>query len=100
MHFTSGVPRHSYFGPFIFTPFINDLPSVIFYAYILMYADDVKPIFLFTDSLHHSQLYDDLNAMKFWCSANQLHLNCSQCMFLAFNFSLPYLVNYTMDNTP
>ena len=45
-----GVPQGSHFGPVLFALFINDLPSVIIHANILMFADDLK-IFNALDSI-------------------------------------------------
>ena len=97
---TSGVPQGSHLGPLLFTLFINDLPNTLSHSSILMYADDVKLVFSYTDPLLHNCLQDDLNAMQHWCSANQLHLNFSKCMFMTFSRTRPFLAVYMIDSTP
>ena len=42
---TSGVPQGSILGPFLFVPFVNDLPVVLERCQILMYADDTVMYF-------------------------------------------------------
>jgi len=42
IYLTSGVLKGSHLGPFLYTLFINDLPSFVAHSRVLMYADDVK----------------------------------------------------------
>ena len=93
---SSGVPQGSHLGPLLFTLFINDLPSVITYSRVLMYADDVKLCVQYKDISFHSRLQSDLNSFQSWCCANLLHLNASKCKVMTFHRSSPLLAPYTL----
>lgn len=80
----SGVPQGSHIGPILFTLFINDLPTVVQYASILMYADDVKIFKSFNDEYEQNFLQTDLNNFYRWCQINLMDLNISKCKHMSF----------------
>ena len=95
---TSGVPQGSHIGPLLFLIYINDLPSVIDYSNILLYADDVK---LFrSDNSVVDYLQNDLDRLASWCELNLLNLNLSKCKHMAFGRKLNYHRLYSIAQTP
>jgi hypothetical protein len=89
---TSGVPKGSVLGPFLFNLFINDLCSSVQYCKLLIFADDVK-IFRVINSPHDCLvLQSDINCLSGWCIANSMRLNnakarlVSQTNLLTYNY--------------
>lgn len=81
---TSGVPQGSHLGPILFVLYLNDLPSIINFSKILMYADDVK-LFLSLNKVSDCSLLEhDLENLCEWCSANNMSLNLKKCKKLSF----------------
>ena len=52
----SGVLQDSHLGPLLFSLFMNDLPNIINFANILMYADDIKAFLSFNNFIEHAYL--------------------------------------------
>lgn len=77
----SGVPQGSVLGPLLFTLFINDLPSVLQYCSIHMFADDVQ-IYLHSCSISPSEMAQlintDLSNIFNWSCNNMLPINASK----------------------
>ena len=71
-----GVPQGSVLGPLLFIYFINDLPSVVKHAKIIMYTDDIV---LYCSNInpriavHCMQL--DLNSISKWCNQISMTIN-------------------------
>lgn len=78
---TSGVPQGSVLGPILFSCYINDLPTVLKYCSIQMYADDVQ---LYTGRIGPCvreltvMLNADLERVADWCKRNGLMINQSK----------------------
>lgn len=81
----SGVPQGSHIGPLLFVLFINDLPSVINNASILMYADDVKIFYSSNNIADFDLLKSDLVALTNWCEINCMSLNVDKCKHMSFS---------------
>lgn len=80
-HIVSGVPQGSVLGPLLFTLFINDLPSVLKYCSIHMFADDVQ-IYFHSCNLSSSEMAhlinEDLSNIYDWSCRNTLPINASK----------------------
>lgn len=81
----SGVPQGSHLGPVLFMLFINDLPEVIKYCKVLLYADDVKIFLSHKNCSDQIYLQDDLNSFHKWCNVNLMELNLKKCKHMHFS---------------
>lgn len=84
----SGIPQGSVLGPLLFCCFINDLPAVLKYCSIQLYADDAQ-LYIARISQRSSELIrmmnDDLKRVAEWCRRNGLLINHnkSKALFLS-----------------
>lgn len=93
---SSGVPQGSHIGPVLFTLFINDLPQVVQYCNILMYADDVKILLTYNDFSDYNLLQNDLNNLFSWCKLNLMDLNLEKCKHMRFSRKVFALVPFNL----
>ena len=80
---TSGVPQGSILGPFLFVPFVNDLPVVLERCQILMYADDTVMYFTASNAQEiSSTLTSELAKVNDWLVDNSLfiHQGKTECV--------------------
>ena len=97
---SSGVPQGSHLGPVLFSLFMNDLPSAIVDANILMFADDVKLYVTYDDPVGHLLLQGDLDRFFSWCSINLMELNLKKCKHMIFSRSKVYFdEDYLLDGS-
>lgn len=90
----SGVPQGSHLGPILFSLFINDLPNVIKFCNLLMYADDVKIFLTYKDKSDCNFLQMDLDSFYDWCNLNLMELNMKKCKYMRFWRRNCITVNY------
>lgn len=82
---TSGVPQGSILGPLLFLIFINDLPSYVDNAQILLFADDIKLFMNIHSSIDCNALQHDVSQIAIWCAANSLSLNPLKTKVVSFS---------------
>ena len=82
----SGVPQGSILGPLLFLVFINDLPTYINTAKLLLFADDTK---CYSTPSSSSHLQKDIDSLYQWSMLN-ISFNSSKTSYLRFcPISLP-----------
>lgn len=77
----SGVPQGSVLGPILFSLYINDLPSVVKYCSLHLFADDVQMYLDCTNKTIQeitSMINTDLEAIRSWSLTNTLKLNATK----------------------
>lgn len=96
----SGVPQGSHLGPLLFVMVMNDLPSFMTKAIVLIYADDVKiflPVKIIDDCL---LLQHDLRNFERFVDVNRLSINPSKCSVITYARRVqPIIFDYSLGHT-
>ena len=86
----------SHLGPLLFLIFINDLPTVIESSKILLFADDVKLFYSFSNDC--APLQNDLNNLVKWYKTNLMSFNLNKCKQMSFFRTSSPATTYHIDN--
>lgn len=85
----SGVPQGSVLGPLLFSLFINDLPSVLEFCSVHLFADDVQIYLCSDENLNIVEMQQKMNSDLFkiqrWSEHNFLPINPSKTKALFIN---------------
>lgn len=78
----SGVPQGSILGPLLFSLFINDLPSILDFCSVHLFADDVQIYYCAKknsdNQLISIEINQDLAKLQRWSEKNLLPINTSK----------------------
>jgi hypothetical protein len=92
----SGVPEGSVFGPILYDIYVNDMPSVVKFCQIVMYADDARVYIPGNVDNGHGKMVADLENIARWAHQWQLNLNLKKCAVVHMghnNLKFTYTLN-------
>ena len=84
---THDVPQGSILEPLLFSPYMNDLPSVVKFSSVESYVDDTKVYLSFPSKGIDScltKITEDLGLIAAWCCTNKLLINPSKTKLILF----------------
>jgi hypothetical protein len=91
---TSGVPQGSLLGPFLFSVYINDLPSYVSSSTgVGLFVDDTKLYRCIKNPSDALLLQEDIQGLPCCSNENHLHFNQSKCKILSITRKTSPLVS-------
>jgi len=81
----------------LFLIFINDLPLLVKFSIIFLFADDTKCHRMICNITDSGELQDDLNLLYQWSLNNQLYFGIPRCFLLGYHLKLP--TSYYLEDT-
>ena len=84
---THDVPQGSILEPLLFSPYMNDLPSVVKFSSVESYADYTKVYLSILSKDFDScltKVTEDLRLITVWCCTNKLLINPSKTKLILF----------------
>ena len=93
-----GVPQGSVLGPFLFSVYVNDFPSILQKCETHMYADDIQLVFpCEANNIQFSvnTINQELRSISQWAKQNRLKINPSK-----FKYMIIHNVSRSYENVP
>ena len=87
----SGIPQGSILGPLLFLIYINDIPDIIKFCLLFLFADDTKCIKTISSPLDSLKLQEDLNNLNLWSTHWNLLFGLSKIFLLSLKGNLQHL---------
>ena len=98
---TSGVPQGSILGPLLFLLYINDMPDVVSFCSISLFADDAKCFFKIRSLNDCVLLQQDIKSLLMWSYIWGMDFNIDKCNVLSITRNnLPFIFEYKILSKP
>ena len=97
---TSGVPQGSILSPLLFLLYINDMPDVVSFCSISLFADDAKCFFKIRSLNDCVLLQQDIESLLMWSYIWGMDFNIDRCNVLSTRNNLPFIFEYTILDKP
>ena len=78
----SGIPQGSVLGPLLFLLYVNDFPSVLKHAKVVMYVDDFKLYMTIRNAADIKKFQADIDRANQWFADNNFDLSIPKCVLL------------------
>ena len=94
----SGIPQGSILGPLMFLIYIRDLPEVVKFSQVALFADNAKLFKVVGSEEDCIKLHRDIDSLYEWSVKWGLSLNTSKCKISSVTrFAHPFVFNYQLN---